>query len=374
VCPVVQIFQLIGKEYDMLELKNISKSYKTNQILKGVNLTVNDGEMVALLGPSGSGKSTILRLIAGFLDCNEGEILLDGANINTIPAHQRNIGVVFQDYALFPHMTVEQNVEFGLKMHKVFPEERKTRVHDALASVGMEEYGSRYPKQLSGGQQQRVAIARVVAIRAKVMLLDEPLSNLDAKLRRQVRVELKNLQRKLNITTVIVTHDQEEAMTMGDRIAILGDGLIQQVGNPMDLYMHPANRFVAGFLGTPSINLLDMECSENAVLVQGAPVQNTSVLPKLHTGKYQIGVRPEDLSLLSQPDNEFCLPTEIIMVEHLGAESLVYFNSNGKSFCCRTGLDISIERGQKTWFHLDYSKISIFNEGNGDCIYPVVNN
>jgi len=356
----------------MLELKNISKSYKSNQVLKDVNLTVNDGEMIALLGPSGSGKTTILRLIAGFLDGNDGEILLDGKNINTIPAHLRNIGVVFQDYALFPHMTVEQNVEFGLKMHKVPQEERKARVKEALSVVGLQEYGARFPKQLSGGQQQRVAIARVVAIRAKVMLLDEPLSNLDAKLRRQVRVELKELQRKLNITTVIVTHDQEEAMTMGDRIAILNDGHIQQLGKPMELYRQPANKFVAGFLGTPSINFFDLHRCGPATGIQNVAVSAPAQLGHLSSlpdGHYDLGVRPEDMVYLKQPDDAFCLPADVTLVEHLGAETLIYFSSNAKAFCCRTELSLSVEQGQKAWFHLNFARASIFDSESGKCVY-----
>ena len=237
----------------MLEITNLSKSYKKNQVLKDTNITVNDGEMVALLGPSGSGKTTILRIVAGFIESNGGDVKIDGKSILNQEAYKRNIGVVFQNYALFPHMTVKQNVEFGLKMHKVPVEERKNRVEEALKVVDMLPYANRYPNQLSGGQQQRVAIARVVAIRAKLMLLDEPLSNLDAKLRRQVRVEIKELQRKLKITTVIVTHDQEEALTMSDKIVVMQKGEILQIGTPQEIYNEPTNRFVANFIGESNI-------------------------------------------------------------------------------------------------------------------------
>lgn len=348
----------------MLELKNISKSYKDNRVLTDVDLSVNAGEMVVLLGPSGSGKTTILRLIAGFLDLNEGEILVDGVNINTIEAHKRNIGVVFQDYALFPHMTVEQNVDFGLKMRRLPAHERKKRMEEALSCVGLAGYGARYPHQLSGGQQQRVAIARVVAIRAKVMLLDEPLSNLDAKLRRQVRVELKELQRNLNITTLIVTHDQEEAMTIGDRIAILNDGVIQQVGTPMSLYQEPANKFVAGFLGTPSINFMDMRVEEGKVYIMDVGFDRAAIDQKINIadGEFILGIRPENLALHHTNMGGNYLEARLSLVEHLGAESLAYFNLNGNHYCCRTAFDESLEQGQDIFVEIDFASVTAFDK------------
>ncbi|OQB24055.1 MAG: Spermidine/putrescine import ATP-binding protein PotA [Firmicutes bacterium ADurb.Bin182] len=352
----------------MLELKNISKSYKQHRVLDDVNLTVNDGEMVALLGPSGSGKTTILRLIAGFLENDSGAILVDGVDIASIPSYKRNIGVVFQDYALFPHMTVEQNVAFGLKMHKVGSAEIKERLDAALRLVGLEDYKSRYPSQLSGGQQQRVAIARVVAIRAKVMLLDEPLSNLDAKLRRQVRVELRELQQKLDITTLIVTHDQEEAMTMGDRIAILNDGYIQQIGDGMQLYKKPVNRFVAGFLGTPSINFLPLTVAPGIARLSkidiGLSELESGLGITLEPNEYELGVRPEDFSIV--PDSP--IKSKVKLVERLGAETLVYFEIDNRVCCCRANMGNIPTQDDEISLSIDYTSTPVFDSKSGICL------
>ena len=352
----------------MLEITNLSKSYKKNQVLKDTNITVNDGEMVALLGPSGSGKTTILRIVAGFIESNGGDVKIDGKSILNQEAYKRNIGVVFQNYALFPHMTVKQNVEFGLKMHKVPVEERKSRVEEALKVVDMLPYANRYPNQLSGGQQQRVAIARVVAIRAKLMLLDEPLSNLDAKLRRQVRVEIKELQRKLKITTVIVTHDQEEAMTLGDRIAILNEGRIQQIGSPMELYEKPANQFVAGFLGTPSINFMNMEIQNGKCFIEGSTVEDkykTTAMKKLSDGKYTVGIRPEHILVIEKEAEHFLVEAPVTLVENLGSETLVYFHINEKKYCSKMARTIRMEPGKKVQLSLELEHATLFDaDGN----------
>lgn len=354
----------------MLEIINLSKSYKNNRVLRNTNITVNDGEMVALLGPSGSGKTTILRIVAGFIEANGGDIKIDGTSILGLDAYKRNIGVVFQNYALFPHMTVRQNVEFGLKMHKVPEAERTARVEEALNIVDMLPYASRYPNQLSGGQQQRVAIARVVAIRAKVMLLDEPLSNLDAKLRRQVRVEIKELQRKLKITTVIVTHDQEEAMTLGDRIAILNEGIIQQIGTPMELYDKPVNKFVAGFLGTPSINFFDMHVSEDNITMEGEALR-TEVKEEFCTipaGNYLLGIRPEYLRLAGNENSGLALKANVSLVEHLGSETLVYFDLDGQRFCSKLPRTTGIHIGDKINLSADLNNCMIFDTITGNLV------
>ena len=242
-----------------VECKNIALAYGngrgTTQVLKDLSLSIEPGEFFALLGPSGSGKSTLLRLIAGFNFAQAGEIMVDGRDITRVPPWQRNIGMVFQNYALWPHMSVEQNVAFGLEERKLARVEITRKVNDVLALVGLTGYSKRRPNQLSGGQQQRVALARTLAVEPKLLLLDEPLSNLDAKLRVQMRQELKSLQRRLGITTIFVTHDQEEALTTCDRIAVMDQGVIQQIGTPMELYDAPANRFVANFVG--SINFIE---------------------------------------------------------------------------------------------------------------------
>ncbi len=232
-----------------LELIDVSKQYGSVVTVRDFTLDVADGEFTVLLGPSGCGKTTTLRMIAGFVEPSAGEIRLGGRDVTNDPPWRRNTGMVFQNYALFPHLTVAGNVAFGLEMRKVERAEREKRAMEALRMVRLEQYAERYPRQLSGGQQQRVALARALAVRPDALLLDEPLSNLDAKLREEVRVEIRQLQRQLGLTTIMVTHDQEEALTVADRLVVMDNGEIRQVGSQRDLYERPADRFVAGFVG-----------------------------------------------------------------------------------------------------------------------------
>ncbi len=236
-----------------VDIRHVDLSYGANHVLKDVNLQINPGEFFAFLGPSGCGKTTLLRLIAGFNRADRGDVLIGGADVSSLPPWKRDVGMVFQSYALWPHMSVAQNVAFGLEERKIPRDEIARRVRTALELVGLGHLGERKPSQLSGGQQQRVAVARTIVIEPKVLLLDEPLSNLDAKMRVQVRRELRELQQRLNLTTIFVTHDQEEANAICDRIAIMNDGVIQQVGTPVALYERPANLFVANFLGAANV-------------------------------------------------------------------------------------------------------------------------
>ena len=236
-----------------ISIEEVNLSYGTNHVLKDVNLEIRPGEFFAVLGPSGCGKTTLLRLIAGFNQADTGRVLIADSDVSGLPPWKRDVGMVFQSYALWPHMNVRRNVAFGLEERKVPRAEIARRVAAALDLVGLSHLGERRPSQLSGGQQQRVALARTIAVEPKVLLLDEPLSNLDAKLRVQVRRELRDLQRRLGITAIFVTHDQEEANTICDRIAVMHDGVVQQVGTPVELYEHPQNLFVASFLGTANI-------------------------------------------------------------------------------------------------------------------------
>ena len=244
-----------------VECRNISLSYGSTDVLKDITIEIQPGEFFALLGPSGSGKSTLLRLIAGFNQPREGQLLIDGIDFAKVPPWQRNIGMVFQSYALWPHMTVWDNVAFGLVERRIARAQIKERVHAALELVGLSGLASRRPNQLSGGQQQRVALARTIVIEPQVLLLDEPLSNLDKNLRIQMRQELLALQRRLGITTIFVTHDQEEAMTTADRMAILNHGVVQQIGTPSELFDFPGNHFVANFVGT--MNVLNAKVRES---------------------------------------------------------------------------------------------------------------
>ena len=232
-----------------LALHGLSKRYGDFHAVREVSLQIADGEFLVLLGPSGCGKTTTLRMVAGFIEPTGGHVRLAGQDVTLLPPWKRNAGMVFQSYALFPHLTVAQNVAFGLEMRKLARADIERRVEETLALVRLTGYGGRLPRQLSGGQQQRVALARALAIRPDVLLLDEPLSNLDAKLRQEVRVEIRELQRQLGLTTVMVTHDQEEALTMADRLVVMNEGAVRQVGNQRDLYERPADRFVAGFVG-----------------------------------------------------------------------------------------------------------------------------
>src|SRR6188768_79377 len=232
-----------------LDIEHLVKRYGDFHAVKDVSLSIADGEFLVLLGPSGCGKTTTLRMVAGFIEPTAGRVLLGGQDVTLLPPWKRNAGMVFQSYALFPHLTVAQNVAFGLEMRKIPRADIGKRVEEVLALVRLGGYGGRLPRQLSGGQQQRVALARALAIRPDVLLLDEPLSNLDAKLRQEVRVEIRELQRQLGLTTVMVTHDQEEALTMADRLVVMNEGMVHQVGSQRDLYERPADRFVAGFVG-----------------------------------------------------------------------------------------------------------------------------
>jgi iron(III) transport system ATP-binding protein len=251
-----------------VEARNLQLSYGDTPVLRDISLTVEPGEFFALLGPSGSGKSTLLRAVAGFARHQAGELLIDGKDVTAVVPWKRNVGMVFQNYALWPHMTVAKNVAFGLEERRLRRDEVRRRTEAALELVGLAGYGGRRPAQLSGGQQQRVALARTLAIEPQLLLLDEPLSNLDAKLRLQMRHELLALHRRLGITTIFVTHDQEEAMTISDRIAVMEHGVIQQVGTPIELFDEPANRFVAGFVG--SVNLFEGELRAGDVFVSPA--------------------------------------------------------------------------------------------------------
>lgn len=289
-----------------IDIRNIALSFGKTAVLKDINLHIEPGEFFALLGPSGSGKSTLLRLIAGFNQHQHGELLIDGKDVTGIPPWHRNVGMVFQNYALWPHMTVQQNVAFGLESRKLPRTVIRDKVAQALELVEMGGYADRRPGQLSGGQQQRVAIARTLAIEPQVLLLDEPLSNLDAKLRVQTRRELVRLQRRLGITTIFVTHDQEEAMTTCHRIAVMDQGVIQQVGSPLELFDYPVNRFVAQFVG--SVNLFPGSVVSKAGQAEFvSPDLGAVQLPSslsLPGGEVDLAFRPHAVRFVDQSDND----------------------------------------------------------------------
>jgi iron(III) transport system ATP-binding protein len=280
-----------------IDIENLSLSFGNTEVLKGVNLAIRPGELFAFLGPSGSGKSTLLRAIAGFGPTPKGQIKLDGQDIVGSVPWQRNVGMVFQSYALWPHMTVAKNVAFGLEERKVPASEIGPKVRAALELVGMGDYAERFPSQLSGGQQQRVALARTIVVEPRVLLLDEPLSNLDANLRVQMRQDLLKLQRRLGITTIFVTHDQEEANTICDRIAVMADGVVQQIGRPDEVYDNPANSFVAKFLGTANILQGVVAQADGGMHFECGDSLRIPVAADEKPGKAQLVVRPESIEL-----------------------------------------------------------------------------
>ena len=322
----------------IVELRSLKKAYGDNTIINDFNLTINNGEFVTILGPSGCGKTTVLRLIAGFEEANGGQIIIDGEDVTNIPAEHRHVNTVFQSYALFPHMTIFDNVAFGLRMQKVAESEIKTRVLDALRMVQLEEMADRKPTQLSGGQQQRIAIARAVVNKPKVLLLDESLSALDYKLRKQMQNELKSLQRKLGITFIFVTHDQEEALTMSDRIIVLRKGNIEQDGSPREIYEEPRNLFVAKFIG--EINIFDATVIERVdeqrvrANVEGRICDIYVDQPVEPNQKLKVLLRPEDVLLEELDDDE--QSTKIIgyirerNYKGMTLESTVELEHNGK--------------------------------------------
>ncbi|MCJ1705613.1 MULTISPECIES: sn-glycerol-3-phosphate ABC transporter ATP-binding protein UgpC [unclassified Rathayibacter] len=303
---------------------NASRVYPgaTRASVDKLNLEVGDGEFLVLVGPSGCGKSTSLRMLAGLEEVNEGRILIGDRNVTDVPPKDRDIAMVFQNYALYPHMSVAENMGFALKIAGINKDERAARVLEAAKMLDLEPYLNRKPKALSGGQRQRVAMGRAIVRKPQVFLMDEPLSNLDAKLRVQTRTQIGTLQRRLGITTVYVTHDQTEALTMGDRIAVLKDGLLQQVGTPRDLYENPNNVFVAGFIGSPAMNLFHADVTDGGVKFGDTvlPIAREA-LAKTAQKVVTLGVRPEDVTVSTQPGG---LPIEVDLIEELGSDGYLY--------------------------------------------------
>jgi multiple sugar transport system ATP-binding protein len=312
-----------------IEFEDVTKQFDDGTIaVDRLSLKVNDGEFLILVGPSGCGKTTALRMVAGLEEITSGEVSIGDDVLNDLPPGERDIAMVFQNYALYPHMTVEENIAFPLRQQRVKKAEAKERVLEAARLLSIEELLHRKPRALSGGQRQRVAIGRALVRRPRAFLMDEPLSNLDAKLRVQMRGELISLHKRLGVTTIYVTHDQTEAMTLGDRVVVLNKGVVQQVDTPDDLYRRPANTFVAGFIGSPSMNFLRGRLDGGALRVGSHVVElpDTVVRP-VQGGEVIVGVRPEDFLLANGAGNG--IAAQVSFVENLGPETLVHFRSEG---------------------------------------------
>lgn len=337
----------------------------TRPSVDAIDLKIQDGEFLVLVGPSGCGKSTTLRMLAGLEEINAGRILIGDRDVTDVPPKDRDVAMVFQNYALYPHMTVAENMAFALKIAGVSKEERAERVEKAAKLLDLEPYLARKPKALSGGQRQRVAMGRAIVRQPQVFLMDEPLSNLDAKLRVQTRTQISKLTRELGVTTVYVTHDQTEALTMGDRIAVLKDGLLQQVGTPRDLYETPSNVFVAGFIGSPAMNLFTLKATPEGVLFGNQQVAVTADTAGLND--VTVGVRPEDLTVSPTGTG---LTVEVDVVEELGSDGYLYGHAdvNGASVDIVARVDgrVHPNAGETVVLAPNVEHIHVFNSTSGE--------
>jgi multiple sugar transport system ATP-binding protein len=343
-----------------VQIDRVKKSYGSAQVLHGVSVDIEDGEFVILVGPSGCGKSTLLRMVAGLENISGGEIRIGSRVVNHVPPKERDIAMVFQNYALYPHMTVSDNMAFSLKLKKAPKAEIKAKVERAAEILGLAKLLDRYPRQLSGGQRQRVAMGRAIVRSPQVFLFDEPLSNLDAKLRVQMRTEIKELHQRLKTTTVYVTHDQIEAMTMADKIVVMHDGIVEQIGAPLDLYDRPANLFVAGFIGSPAMNVLEgrlgpngFEFGDLTLPVQAAPA-GAQGRPAVY------GIRPEHFRLSGEG-----VPVQVSVIEPTGSETQVFARLQGKEITCVFRERVSARPGEIIRVLPDPALVHLFDKDSG---------
>lgn len=361
-----------------IEMKNICKKYAgaDKNSVTDFNLNIEEKEFIAFVGPSGCGKSTTLRMIAGFEEITSGELKIGGKMMNETAPRDRGIAMVFQNYALYPHMTVEKNISYGLKNMKVPADEIKKKVDWAVKILGLEEYRKRKPKNLSGGQRQRVALGRAIVKNQKVFLMDEPLSNLDAKLRVSMRNEISKLHRELGSTTIYVTHDQVEAMTMADRIVIMKDGIVQQVGKPMELYEHPINKFVAGFIGSPQMNFYDVTFNGNTLqFADGSKITlPENIIAKLGGKKdgLILGIRGEDIKLDAQNLDLYKDSVQHAVVENtevMGNENNFYFNFGGVNTVARVSKYEISQIGDRIDFVFSPARIHFFDKTTEESLF-----
>ena len=352
-----------------ISLNGIKKSFGETEVLKDINLDIKDGEFLILIGPSGCGKSTLMNLIAGLEELTGGEIVIDGNDVSEESPKDRDIAMVFQSYALYPHMTVFDNMAFGLKLEKRSKDEINERVQEAARILQIEDYLQRKPKQLSGGQRQRVAIGRAITRKPKVFLFDEPLSNLDAALRVQMRVELAKLHDQLNATMIYVTHDQTEAMTLADDIVVLDEGVVSQTGSPMELYSKPSNLFVGGFIGSPKMNFIPskiLSTSDNSTEVDlfgSAKISVPKTSPNGNNGDVvQLGIRPEHLLINQEGDANW--ESKVFVVEKLGSGTFLYLEKEGDPLVVETEGDSNIKVGDTVKVGFSASRCHLFDNTN----------
>lgn len=355
---------------EKIKLSQVAKKYPQQEVyvIENLNLTIEDKEFIVLVGPSGSGKSTTLRMIAGLESITSGELFIDGQINNDIPPKNRDIAMVFQNYALFPHMTVEENIGYGLKVRGADKNERKNKVADAADILGLTPYLTRKPKDLSGGQMQRVALGRAIVRDASIFLMDEPLSNLDAKLRSQMREEIIQLHQKLGATVVYVTHDQEEAMTMADRIVVMNEGKIMQIGSPSEIYNNPQNNFVAHFMGSPEMNMFDAVLTEDFIQIDQHTLKYPDSLSPNSSEEKEIilAIRPENI--VEAPVEKADIITKVSFIEMTGADSYVHVEFGDSTLIYRSLPSVSHKRGDTLGLKFNMDKVHLFDKESGQVI------
>ena len=346
---------------------HVTKAYADDVVaVNDLDLLIKDGEFLVLVGPSGCGKTTALRCLAGLEEITDGQIKIDERIVNRVPSKDRNIAMVFQSYALYPHMTVFDNLAFGLKLMKTPKHEIKRRVEEAAKILNLERFLDRKPKALSGGHRQRVALGRAIVREPAAFLMDEPLSNLDAKLRVQTRAEILRIQQRLGTTTVYVTHDQVEAMTMGDRIAVMSDGLLQQVGPPPELYLRPVNKFVAAFIGSPAMNFATVHADQGKLKIGSHLLHLTGQREKIanerHGRKLELGFRPEDLEIADGSANGAVrFPAKVEVVEYLGNQELLHADAEGIEIVALVSSERQVKVGDNVEFTIPTEKLHLFD-------------
>lgn len=354
----------------MITLRNISKRFGNNLVVDDLSLEIDDGEFVVLLGPSGCGKTTTLRMLAGLEEITSGEILIAGKRVNDVPTQHRDLAMVFQSYALYPHMSIADNIAYPLRVRKLGKEERTRRVHDVAARLAIENLLDRRPRQLSGGERQRVALARAIVREPRAYLMDEPLSNLDARLRVQMRAELKRLQQQLGTTTIYVTHDQAEAMTLAHRVAVMNKGRLQQFNTPLEIYNRPANRFVAEFVGNPSMNFIDGRVDitnrafVNECLTLALSNEQLNRLNSNTSHNITLGIRPEHVQVCRAPKAR-AINATVYVTELMGSETLVFLSVGKSRLVARAPAEFRAEAESQMWVMLATEQAHFFDSRTG---------
>ena len=343
-----------------IQFKNVTKTFGDTRVVDDLSLEIGDGEFVVLLGPSGCGKTTTLRMLAGLESVTTGDIYIDGERINDVQTQHRDLAMVFQSYALYPHMTIAENIAYPLRVRKLPKDERMRRVNDVARMLEIEALLDRKPRQLSGGERQRVALARAIVREPRAYLMDEPLSNLDARLRVQMRGELKRLQHQLGTTTIYVTHDQAEAMTLATRVAVMQRGRLQQFDTPLNIYNHPANRFVAEFVGSPSMNFVDGKIDEGVFVSEAIRVPVT----RANADQLTIGIRPEDIRVLTEPQDG-AIPATVYVTELMGNETFVFLSVGHNRLIARAPAEFRADVESPVWLRIASEKAHFFDPQTG---------